>query len=120
VEEQHIGEQRREAAAPQQETSPSPPVVGERHIPKPRREVMAPRRETLSAAEGRRVPKPATEAQPRAAAPKKATPEDRAAKQRPTNEALNAVRRFLLCAALERGRINTSHRLVDASWMNAR
>src|SRR5262249_22600670 len=94
VEEQHIGEQRREAATPQQETSPPPPVVGERHIPKQRREVMAPRRETLSAAEGRRVPKPAAEAQPRAAAPKKATPEDRAAKQRPTNEALNAVRRF--------------------------
>jgi hypothetical protein len=94
VEEQHIGEQRREAAAPQQETSPSPPVVGERHIPKPRREVMAPRRETPPAAEGRRVPKPAAEAQPRAAAPKKPAPEERAAKQRPTNEALNAVRRF--------------------------
>jgi hypothetical protein len=93
VEEQHIGEQRSEAATPQQETSPPPPVVGERHIPKPRREVMAPRRET-PAAEGRRVPKPAAEAQPRAAAPKKATPEDRAAKQRRTNEALNAVRRF--------------------------
>jgi hypothetical protein len=94
AEEQHIGEQRKEAAAPQQETSPSPPVVGERHIPKPRREVMPPRRETPPAAEGRRVPKPAAEAQPRAAAPKRATPEDRAAKQRPTNEALNAVRRF--------------------------
>jgi hypothetical protein len=94
VEEQHIGEQRREAAAPQQETSPSPPVVGERHIPKPRREVMAPRRETPPAAEGRRVPKPAAEAQPRAAAPKKPALEERAAKQRPTNEALNAVRRF--------------------------
>lgn len=94
AEEQHIGEQRREAAAPQQETSPSPPVVGERHIPKPRREVMAPRRETPPAAEGRRVPKPAAEAQPRAAAPKKPAPEERAAKQRPTNEALNAVRRF--------------------------
>ena len=94
AEEQHIGEQRREAAAPQQETSPSPPVVGERHIPKPRREVMAPRRETPPAVEGRRVPKPAAEAQPRAAAPKKPASEDRAAKQRPTNEALNAVRRF--------------------------
>jgi hypothetical protein len=94
AEEQHIGEQRKEAAAPQQETSPSPPVVGERHIPKPRREVMAPRRETPPAAEGRRVPKPAAEAQPRAAAPKKPAPEERAAKQRPTNEALNAVRRF--------------------------
>jgi len=79
AEEQHIGEQRREAAAPQQETSPSPPVVGERHIPKPRREVMAPRRETPPAVEGRRVPKPAAEAQPRAAAPKKPAPEDRAA-----------------------------------------
>jgi hypothetical protein len=55
---------------------------------------MAPRRETPPAAEGRRVPKPAAEAQPRAAAPKKPAPEDRAAKQRPTNEALNAVRRF--------------------------
>lgn len=94
AEEQQIGEQRREAAAPQQETSPPPPVVGERHIPKPRREVMAPRRETPPAAEGRRVPKPAAEAQPRAAAPKKPAIEERAAKQRPTNEALNAVRRF--------------------------
>jgi hypothetical protein len=55
---------------------------------------MAPRRETPPAAEGRRVPKPAAEAQPRAAASKKPAPEDRAAKQRPTNEALNAVRRF--------------------------
>jgi len=94
AEEQPIGEQRKEAAAPQQETSPPPPVVGERHVPKQRREVMAPRRETPPAAEGRRVPKPAAEAQPRAAAPKKPAPEDRAAKQRPTNEALNAVRRF--------------------------
>ena len=94
VEEQHIGEQRREAAAPQQETSPPPPVVEERHGPKQRREVMAPRRETPPAAEARRVPKPAAEAQPRAAAPKKPAPEERAAKQRPTNEALNAVRRF--------------------------
>jgi hypothetical protein len=89
-----IPTQRSEATAPQQETSPLPPVVGERRIPKQRREVMAPRRETPPAAEGRRVPKPAAEAQPRAAAPKKAAPEDRAAKQRPTNEALNAVRRF--------------------------
>jgi hypothetical protein len=55
---------------------------------------MAPRRETPPAAEGRRVPKPAAEAQPRAAAPKKPALEERAAKQRPTNEALNAVRRF--------------------------
>ena len=94
AEEQHIGEQRKEAAAPQQETSPPPPVVGERHVPKQRREVMAPRRETPPAAEARRVPKPAAEAQPRAAAPKKPAPEERAAKQRPTNEALNAVRRF--------------------------
>ena len=94
AEEQHIAEQRKEAAAPQQETSPPPPVVGERHVPKQRREVIAPRRETPPAAEGRRVPKPAAEAQPRAAAPKKPAPEDRAAKQRPTNEALNAVRRF--------------------------
>jgi hypothetical protein len=94
AEEQQIGEQRKEAAAPQQETSPPPPVVGERHVPKQRREVMAPRRETPPAAEGRRVPKPAAEAQPRAAVPKKPAPEERAAKQRPTNEALNAVRRF--------------------------
>src|SRR5262249_28593093 len=94
AEEQHIGEQRREAAAPQQETSPSPPVVGERHIPKPRREAMAPGRERPPAAEARRVPNPAAEAQLRAAAPKKPASEDRAAKQRPTNEALNAVRRF--------------------------
>jgi len=94
AEERQIPTQRTRAAAPQQETSPPPPVVGERHVPKQRREVMAPRRETPPAAEGRRVPKPAAEAQPRAAAPKKPAPEDRAAKQRPTNEALNAVRRF--------------------------
>src|SRR5262249_51555571 len=94
ADEQHTGEQRMEAGAPQQETAPAPAVVGERHVPKPRREVMAPGRETPPAAEGRRVPKPAAEAQPRAAASKKPAPEDRAAKQRPTNEALNAVRRF--------------------------
>ena len=93
AEEQHIEEQRREATAPPQEASP-PPVVVERHIPKQRREVAAPRRETLPVAEGRRAAKPAAEAQPRAAAPKKPASEDRAAKQRPVTEALNAVRRF--------------------------
>jgi hypothetical protein len=93
AEEQHIGEQRSQVTAPAQETSP-PPVVGARHIPKPRREVVAPRRETPPVAEGRRVPKAAAEAQPRAAAPKKPGSEDRAAKQRPATEALNAVRRF--------------------------
>jgi hypothetical protein len=93
AEEQRVEEQRREATAPPQETSP-PPVVVERHIPKQRHQVMAPRRETPPpVAEGRRAAKPAAEAQ-RAAVAKKPAPEDRAAKQRPVTEALNAVRRF--------------------------
>src|SRR5262249_47671562 len=91
--EQHTEEPRSQATTPQQERSPPPPVVGERHIPKPRHEVRAPRRETPPpVAEGRRAAKPAVE--PRATAPKKPASEDRAAKQRPANEALNAVRRF--------------------------
>jgi hypothetical protein len=94
AEEQHIEEQRRQATAPPQEASPPPPVAEERHIPKQRREVAAPRRETPPVAEGRRAAKPAAEAQPRAAGPKKPASEDRAAKQRPVTEALNAVRRF--------------------------
>ena len=94
AEEQRVEEQRREATAPPQETSPPPPVAEERHIPKQRREVAAPRRETPPVAEGRRAAKPATEAQPRAAAAKNPASEDRAAKQRGTTEALNAVRRF--------------------------
>jgi len=94
AEEQHIEEQRRQATAPPQEASPPPPVAEERHIPKQRREVAAPRRETPPVAEGRRAAKPAAEAQPRAAAPKKPASEDRAAKQRGATEALNAVRRF--------------------------
>jgi hypothetical protein len=94
AEEQHIEEQRREATAPSQEASPPPPVAEERHIPKQRREVAAPRRETPPVAEGRRAAKPAAEAPPRAAAPKKPASEDRAAKHRPVTEALNAVRRF--------------------------
>jgi hypothetical protein len=94
AEQQHIEEPRSQATAPQQETSPPPPVVGERHIPKQRHEVMAPRREMPPVAEGRRAAKPTAEAQPRAAPPKKPAPEDRAAKQRPATEALNAVRRF--------------------------
>jgi hypothetical protein len=93
AEEQHIEEQRRQATAPPQEASP-PPVAEERHIPKQQREVAAPRRETPPVAEGRRAAKPAPEAQPRAAGPKKPASEDRAAKQRPVTEALNAVRRF--------------------------
>jgi hypothetical protein len=94
AEEQHIEEQRRQATAPPQEVSPPPPVAEERHIPKQPREVAAPRRETPPVAEGRRAAKPAAEAQPRAAAPKKPASEDRAAKQRPVTKALNAVRRF--------------------------
>jgi hypothetical protein len=95
AEEQRVQEQRREATAPPQETSPPPPVAAERHIPKQRREVAAPRRETPPpVAEGRRAAKPAAEAQPRAAVAKKPASEDRAAKQRPVTEALNAVRRF--------------------------
>ena len=94
AEEQHIEEQRREAAAPPQEASPPPPVAEERHIPKQRREVAAPRRETPPpVAEGRRAAKPAAEVQ-RAVVAKKPASEDRAAKQRPVTEALNAVRRF--------------------------
>jgi len=93
AEEQRVEEQRREATAPPQEASP-PPVVVERHIPKQRHQVMAPRRETPApVAEGRRAAKPAAEAQ-RAAVAKKPASEDRAAKQRPVTEALNAVRRF--------------------------
>ena len=92
AEEQHIEEQRRQATAPPQEASP-PPVAEERHIPKQQREVAAPRRETPPVAEGRRAAKPAAEAQ-RAVVAKKPAPEDRAAKQRPVTEALNAVRRF--------------------------
>ena len=94
AEEQHIEEQRREATAPPQEASPPPPVAEERHIPKQRREVAAPRRETPPpVAEGRRAAKPAAEVQ-RAVVAKKPASEDRAAKQRPVTEALNAVRRF--------------------------
>ena len=70
AEEQRVEEQRRQATAPPQEASPPPPV-----------------------AEGRRAAKPAAEAQ-RAAVAKKPAFEDRAAKQRPVTEALNAVRRF--------------------------
>jgi hypothetical protein len=92
--ERRVPTQRIEVAVPQQETSPPPLVVGERHIPKQRREATAPQPETPPVAAGRRAAKPAAESQPRVAAPKKPTPEDRAAKQRPANEALNAVRRF--------------------------
>src|SRR5215813_825976 len=87
--------QRSEVAAPQQKTPAPPPVAEERHTAKQRSEVVASQPETPPpAAEGRRAAKPAVEAQPRAAAAKKAAPGDRAAKQRSTNEALNAVRRF--------------------------
>ena len=94
AEEQRVEEQRRQATAPPQEASPPPPVAEERHIPKQRREVAAPRRETPPpVAEGRRAAKPAAEVQ-RAVVAKKPASEDRAAKQRPVTEALNAVRRF--------------------------
>ena len=94
AEEQRVEEQRRQATAPPQEASPPQPVAAERHIPKQRREVAAPRRETPPpVAEGRRAAKPAAEAQ-RAVVAKKPASEDRAAKQRPVTEALNAVRRF--------------------------
>ena len=95
AEERHIPTQRSEVAAPQQETPAPPPVAEERHIAKQRRQVLAPQPETPPpVAQGRRVAKSAVEAQPRVAAAKKAPPGDRIAKQRPTNEALNAVRRF--------------------------
>ena len=121
AEERHISTQRSEVAAPPQDTPTPPPVAEERQIAKPQSEttahqpetpapapvaverqistqrsaVVAPQPETPPpAAVGRRAAKPAAEAQPRAAAAKKAAPGDRAAKQRSTNEALNAVRRF--------------------------
>jgi outer membrane biosynthesis protein TonB len=95
AEERHIPTQRSEVAAPQQDTPAPPPVAVERHTAKQRSEVVASRPETPPpAAQGRRAAKPAVEAQPRAGAAKKAASGDRAAKQRPTNEALNAVRRF--------------------------
>ena len=95
AEERQISTQRSEVAAPQQETPAPPPVAVERHTAKQRSAVVAPQPETPPpAAVGRRAAKPAAEAQPRAAAAKKAAPGDRAAKQRSTNEALNAVRRF--------------------------
>ena len=93
--ERQISTQRSEVAAPQQETPAPPPVAVERHTAKQRSAVVAPQPETPPpAAVGRRAAKPAAEAQPRAAAAKKAAPGHRAAKQRSTNEALNAVRRF--------------------------
>jgi hypothetical protein len=94
AEERRVPTQRTEVAAPQQETPAPPPVAAERHVAKQRREATAPQPETPPVAAGRRAAKPAAESQPRVAAPKKPTPEDRAAKQRPANEALNAVRRF--------------------------
>ena len=95
AEERQIPTQRSEVAAPQQDTPAPPPVAVERHTAKQRSAVVASQPETPPrAAEGRRAAKPAVEAQPRAAAAKKAAPGDRAAKQRSTNEALNAVRRF--------------------------
>src|SRR5262249_4358689 len=95
AEERQISTQRSEVAAPQQDTPAPPPVAVERHTAKQRSAVVASQPETPPrAAEGRRAAKPAVEAHPRAAAAKKAAPGDRAAKQRSTNEALNAVRRF--------------------------
>jgi len=95
AEDRQISTQRSEVAAPQRETPAPPPVAVERHTAKQRSAVVASQPETPPpAAEGRRAAKPAVEAQPRAAAAKKAAPGDRAAKQRSTNEALNAVRRF--------------------------
>src|SRR5262249_25959769 len=95
AEDRQISTQRSEVAAPQQETPAPPPVAVERHTAKQRSAVVAPQPDTPPpAAEGRRAAKPAVEPQPRAAAAKKAASGDRAAKQRSTNEALNAVRRF--------------------------
>jgi hypothetical protein len=73
--------------APQQEAS-APPVAGEQRVVK-QRNVMRPRHAAPVATE-RHVAKPVVETQP--PAPKKATREARGAK--PSNEALNAVRRF--------------------------
>jgi len=78
AEERPIPTQRSEVAAPQQETPAPPPVAVERHTAKQRSAVVVSQPETP----------------PPAAAAKKAAPGDRAAKQRSTNEALNAVRRF--------------------------
>src|SRR5262249_16198831 len=87
--------QRSEVAAPSQETPAPPPVAVERHTAKQRSAVVAAQPATPPpAAEGRRAAKPAGEAQPRAAAAKKARPGERAPTERATKEAWNAVRRF--------------------------
>jgi hypothetical protein len=93
AEERQVPTQRSEAA--QQETPVPPPVAEEQRVEEQRREATAPPQETSPppVAEGRRAAKPAAEAQ-RAAVAKKPASEDRAAKQRPVTEALNAVRRF--------------------------
>jgi hypothetical protein len=74
--------------APQQEAS-APPVAGERPVVKQQRNVTRPRHAAPVATE-RHVAKPTVETQP--PAPKKAAREARGAK--PSNEALNAVRKF--------------------------
>jgi hypothetical protein len=95
AEERQVATPRSEVAAPQQEMPAPPPVAEERHVAKQRSEVIAPAREMPAAppaAERRHVAKPAVEPQARVPAPNKAAREDRVAK--PTNDALNAVRRF--------------------------
>ena len=95
AEERQIAKPQSETTAQQPQTPAPAPFAVERHTAKQRSAVVAPQPETPPpAAVGRRAAKPAAEAQPRAAAAKKAAPGDRAAKQRSTNEALNAVRRF--------------------------
>jgi hypothetical protein len=74
-----------QSEVPQQETS-APPVAGERHVVKQRNVTRHP----APVATERRVAKPVVEPQPPAA--KKTTREARGAK--PSNEALNAVRKF--------------------------
>jgi hypothetical protein len=81
-------------ASQQQETPAAPPVAEERQVATPRSEVAPPRPAVPAqppVAAERHIAKPAVAAQPRPA-PKKTTQGDRVAK--PTNEALNAVRRF--------------------------
>ena len=76
---------KQQSEVPQQEPS-APPVAGERHVVKQRNVTRHP----APVATERRVAKPVVEPQPPAA--KKTTREARGAK--PSNEALNAVRKF--------------------------
>ncbi|HYY38695.1 MAG TPA: hypothetical protein VE801_13230 [Xanthobacteraceae bacterium] len=87
AEEPRLATQQSEVSAPQQASAP--PVAGERPVAK-QRNVTRPGHAARPVATERRVAKPVVESQPSAA--KKTTREARGAK--PSNEALNAVRKF--------------------------